>query len=37
MAEREYIIEKIKSLPEESIKEIADFIGFLETKRKKIN
>ena len=31
---REYIIEKIKSLPDESLEEVADFIEFLETKGK---
>ena len=36
MAEREYIIERIKSLPEENVKEVADFIEFLEAKRKKL-
>jgi len=34
--EREYVIKKIKSLPEDSLKEVADFIEFLEGKRKKI-
>ena len=30
MLEREYIVERIKSLPEESLKEVTDFIEFLE-------
>lgn len=34
MIEREKITEKIKSLPEASIKVPAEFIEFLETKRK---
>ena len=32
MLPREYIIEKIKSLPDESLGEVADFIDFLEVK-----
>lgn len=36
MIQREHIIERIKSLPEESIKEVADFIEFLEAKRKRL-
>jgi len=36
MVEMEYIIERIKSLPDESLKEVADFIEFLETKRKRV-
>jgi len=35
MLEREYIVERIKSLPEESLKEIADFIEFLDAKRRR--
>jgi len=35
MLKREYIIKKIKSLPEDSLKEITDLIEFLEVKRKK--
>jgi len=33
MLERAHIMERIKSLPEESLKEVADFIEFLEAKR----
>ena len=36
MIERGYIIERIKSLPEESIKEVANFIEFLDAKRKRL-
>ena len=36
MVEMEYIIERIKSLPDESLKEVTDFIEFLETKRKRV-
>ena len=36
MLEREYIVERIKSLPEESLKEVTDFIEFLEAKRKRL-
>jgi|Deesub1362B_J571_1020462.scaffolds.fasta_scaffold00891_6 hypothetical protein len=34
MIERNYIIKKIKSLPEDSLKEVIDFIEFLEEKRR---
>ena len=34
MLEREYIVERIKSLPEDALKEVIDFIEFLEAKRK---
>jgi hypothetical protein len=36
MIQRENIIELINSLPEESIREVADFIEFLEAKRKRL-
>jgi hypothetical protein len=36
MVEMEYIIERIKSLPDESRKEVTDFIEFLETKRRRV-
>ncbi len=36
MLEREYIVERIKSLPDESLKEVTDFIEFLEAKRKRL-
>ena len=36
MLEREYIVERIKSLPGESLKEVTDFIEFLEAKRKRL-
>ncbi len=36
MEEREYIIERIKLLPEEGLREVADFIEFLEEKRRKM-
>ena len=35
MIQREHIIERIKSLPDESLKEVTDFIEFLEAKRKR--
>ena len=33
MLEKEIIAERIKSLPEESLREVADFIEFLEVKK----
>lgn len=36
MLQREYILEKIKSLSDESLKEVTEFIEFLEAKRKKL-
>lgn len=36
MVGREHIIERIKSLPDESLKEVTDFIEFLEAKRKRL-
>ena len=36
MLKREHIVEKIKSLPDDTLEEVADFIEFLEVKRKKI-
>ena len=36
MLEREYIVERIKSLPEESLKEVTDFVEFLEAKRERL-
>ncbi len=35
MLQREHIVERIKSLPEESLKEVTDFIEFLEARRKR--
>ena len=32
MATREHLIEKIKSLPEDRLEEVASFVEFLETK-----
>mgnify|MGYP001130973818 CR=1 FL=1 len=34
MAIREHLIEKIKSLPQNRVEEIADFVEFLEAKEK---
>jgi len=34
MLEREYIMKRIKSLPEDTLEEVADFIEFLEVKKK---
>ena len=34
MAIREHLIEKIQSLPEDKLEEIADFVEFLEAKGK---
>lgn len=36
MLERENIIERIKSLPDESLNEVTDFIEFLDAKRKRL-
>ena len=36
MLEKEIIAERIKSLPEESLREVADFIEFLEVKRERL-
>ena len=35
MLSREYVLEKMKSLPDEALEEVVDFIGFLEMKSKK--
>lgn len=35
MLSREYVLEKIKSLPDEALEEVVDFIDFLEMKSKK--
>jgi hypothetical protein len=37
MLQREYIVRKVNSLPEDSLEEVADFIEFLESKRKKLS
>jgi hypothetical protein len=37
MLQREYIVRRINSLPEDSLEEVADFIEFLESKRKKLS
>ncbi|MBU4139158.1 MAG: DUF2281 domain-containing protein [Euryarchaeota archaeon] len=37
MLQREYIVKRIKSLPEESLEEVVDFIEFLESKRKRLS
>jgi len=37
MIQREYILKRINSLPEDSIEEVVDFIEFLESKRKKLS
>ena len=34
MATREHLIEKIRSLPEDRLEEVADFVEFLEVKGK---
>ena len=34
--EREHIIERIKSLPDENLKEVTDFIEFLDVKGKRV-
>ena len=36
MLEREYIIERIKKMPEENLKEIVDFAEFLDAKRRRL-
>ena len=35
MISRDYIIEKIKTLPEDKLEEVADFIEFLEKRKAK--
>ncbi len=35
MIERKHIIEKIKSLPDDTLREVLDFIEFLEEKRRR--
>jgi len=37
MLQREYIVKRINSLPEDSLEEVVDFIEFLESKRKKLS
>jgi hypothetical protein len=37
MLQREYIVKRIKSLPEDSLEEVVDFIEFLESKRKRLS
>jgi hypothetical protein len=37
MLQREYIVKRIDSLPEDCLEEVADFIEFLESKRKKLS
>jgi len=37
MVQREYIVKRINSLPEDSLEEVVDFIEFLESKRKKLS
>lgn len=35
MLQREYIVKRINSLPEDILEEVMDFIDFLESKRKR--
>jgi len=37
MLQREYIVKRINSLPEDILEEVVDFIDFLESKRKKLS
>jgi hypothetical protein len=37
MLQREYIVKKINSLPEDILEEVVDFIDFLESKRKRLS
>ena len=37
MLQRENIIKRINSLPEDSLEEVVDFIEFLESKRKRLS
>jgi hypothetical protein len=37
MFQREYIMKRINSLPEDILEEVVDFIDFLESKRKKLS
>ena len=36
MLETKYIMNRVKSLPDESLREVADFIEFLEVKRMRL-
>jgi len=36
MLETKYIVKRVKSLPDESLREVADFIEFLEVKRMRL-
>ncbi len=37
MFQREYIVKRINSLPEDYLEEVVDFIEFLESKRKRLS
>ncbi len=37
MLQREYIVKRINTLPEDILEEVVDFIDFLESKRKKLS
>ncbi len=37
MLQREYIVKRINSLPEDILEEVVDFIDFLESKRKRLS
>ena len=37
MIQREYILKRINSLPDDCLEEVMDFIEFLESKRKKLS
>ncbi len=37
MFQREYIVKRINSLPEDSLEVVVDFIEFLELKRKRLS
>jgi len=37
MFQREYIVKRINSLPEEILEEVVDFMDFLESKRQRLS
>ena len=37
MLQREYIVKRINTLPEDILEEVVDFIDFLESKRKRLS
>ncbi|MBU3966182.1 MAG: DUF2281 domain-containing protein [Euryarchaeota archaeon] len=37
MLQREYVVKRINSLPEDILEEVVDFIEFLESKKKRLS